>query len=204
MKNLAIEMFLKRADERSAIYFREHRHRADHFDFAIMFDGLAIFAVRLADHHHAAHIEPGSSQRGERQQRVIDRAQAKCARPAARAACKWRIRSVINCVRLMGTSAPPAPSTIRAFVRGQSAASEFFADRFALLRAARPDAAKPEAQNCKFRESFCSPEFRPASSRYLGPCPRAFRFESVSSRSRRARRRAAPIRPFCRCLCLFR
>ena len=73
MKRSPVEMFPKRTSKRSAIYFCEHRYRADHLDFTIVFDRLPILAVRFSNHHHAAHIESRGSQRSERQKCVIDR-----------------------------------------------------------------------------------------------------------------------------------
>ncbi len=142
----ASKCFSENAQQRRPIDLPERRNPSDHLHFAILLDRLAILAVLLADHDHASHVEPGGSQRRERQQRVIDRSQ-RCARRRATPATPVASSGPSSTASpLIGTSTPPAPSTIR-LSRFVSRGIEFFAGRCERPRAARPDAAKPAAQS---------------------------------------------------------
>lgn len=76
---LAMEMTAENFAKDGAIHFIERRDGAEDFDFAIVFDGAAIFAIGFAGEDDAANIEMRGAECGDGEQRVIDGSQG-CAR----------------------------------------------------------------------------------------------------------------------------
>jgi len=72
----AIEIVHEDLHERGAMQIWQARNFADHADVAETFDGFAIFAILIADEDDAVDGQFGGMKSGEREQRVIDGADA--------------------------------------------------------------------------------------------------------------------------------